>query len=228
MFQATVTRRHSPRTQSSPRSRNCRKPSTDLIMPNTGSGTCLRSTRSFLPSWVLSRCATASIGVGFSGAVGAAAKPTMPDDAARLACPYQDCVARPQPAWHCHRLSVWHRRALVTCMHHAASDLQALADDPNSVSFASRAPSQPAVCSPAAAGGMLRQTGLVSSPPSASWVRDFRGCDLWPTWFSRLFRWSSCSTPSLLRNPYRPCRDRRPGASTGPSSPASRPPSPRW
>ena len=110
MFQATVTRRHSPRTQSSPRSRNCRKPSTDLIMPNTGSGTCLRSTQSFLPSWVLSRCATASTGVGFSGAVGAAAKPTMPDDAARLACPHRDCVAGRQPAWPCRRLSIWHRR----------------------------------------------------------------------------------------------------------------------
>ena len=43
MFQAMVTRLHSPRTQSNPRSKNCRKPSTDLIMPNTGSGTCLRN-----------------------------------------------------------------------------------------------------------------------------------------------------------------------------------------
>jgi len=43
MFQAMVTRLHSPRTRSSPRSRNCRNPSTDLMMPNTGSGTCLRS-----------------------------------------------------------------------------------------------------------------------------------------------------------------------------------------
>src|SRR3984885_14429191 len=42
-FQAIVTRLHSPRTLSSPRSENCRNPSTDLIMPNTGSGVCLRS-----------------------------------------------------------------------------------------------------------------------------------------------------------------------------------------
>ena len=40
MFQAIVTRLHSPRTLSSPRSRNWRKPSTDLTMPNTGSGVC--------------------------------------------------------------------------------------------------------------------------------------------------------------------------------------------
>jgi hypothetical protein len=38
MFQAMVTRLHSPRTLLSPRSRNCRKPRTDLMMPNTGSG----------------------------------------------------------------------------------------------------------------------------------------------------------------------------------------------
>jgi carbonic anhydrase len=31
-----------PWTRSRPRNRNCRKPSTDLMMPNTGSGTCLR------------------------------------------------------------------------------------------------------------------------------------------------------------------------------------------
>ena len=42
MFQAMVTRLHSPRTQSSPRSRNWRNPITDLMMPNTGSGVCLR------------------------------------------------------------------------------------------------------------------------------------------------------------------------------------------
>jgi hypothetical protein len=42
MFQAIVTRLHSPRTLSSPRSRNWRKPRTDLTMPNTGSGMCLR------------------------------------------------------------------------------------------------------------------------------------------------------------------------------------------
>jgi len=43
MFHAMVTRLHSPRTCSKPRIRNCRNPSTDLMMPNTGSGTCLRS-----------------------------------------------------------------------------------------------------------------------------------------------------------------------------------------
>src|SRR6202030_2767043 len=42
MFQAMVTRLHSPRTPSSPRSRNWRNPITDLMMPNTGSGVCLR------------------------------------------------------------------------------------------------------------------------------------------------------------------------------------------
>jgi len=43
IFQAMVTRLHSPRTRSIPRSRNWRNPSTDLMMPNTGSGICLRS-----------------------------------------------------------------------------------------------------------------------------------------------------------------------------------------
>ena len=42
MFQAMVTRLHSPRTLSRPRIENCRKPRTDLMMPNTGSGVCLR------------------------------------------------------------------------------------------------------------------------------------------------------------------------------------------
>ena len=42
MFQAMVTKLHSPRHFSSPRSRNWRKPRTDLMMPNTGSGVCLR------------------------------------------------------------------------------------------------------------------------------------------------------------------------------------------
>ncbi len=42
MFQAMVTRLHSPRTLSSPRSRNWRNPITDLMIPNTGSGVCLR------------------------------------------------------------------------------------------------------------------------------------------------------------------------------------------
>src|ERR1039458_5730438 len=42
MFHAMATRLHSPRTLSRPRSRNWRNPSTDLMMPNTGSGVCLR------------------------------------------------------------------------------------------------------------------------------------------------------------------------------------------
>jgi len=42
MFHAIVTRLHSPRTLSSPRSRNWRKPRTDLTIPNTGSGVCFR------------------------------------------------------------------------------------------------------------------------------------------------------------------------------------------
>ena len=42
MFHAMVTRVHSPWTFSSPRSRNWRKPITDLMIPNTGSGICLR------------------------------------------------------------------------------------------------------------------------------------------------------------------------------------------
>jgi hypothetical protein len=42
MFHAMVTRLHSPWTLSSPRSRNWRKPITDLMIPNTGSGVCLR------------------------------------------------------------------------------------------------------------------------------------------------------------------------------------------
>jgi hypothetical protein len=43
MFHAMVTRLHSPRAFSRPRIENCRKPITDLMMPNTGSGVCLRS-----------------------------------------------------------------------------------------------------------------------------------------------------------------------------------------
>jgi transposase len=39
---AMVTRLHSPRALSRPRSMNWRNPSTDLMMPNTGSGVCLR------------------------------------------------------------------------------------------------------------------------------------------------------------------------------------------
>jgi hypothetical protein len=42
MFHAMVTKLHSPSTLSSPRNRNWRKPITDLMIPNTGSGVCLR------------------------------------------------------------------------------------------------------------------------------------------------------------------------------------------
>ena len=42
MFRARVTRFHSPVTLSRPRSENWRKPMADLMMPNTGSGVCLR------------------------------------------------------------------------------------------------------------------------------------------------------------------------------------------
>jgi len=45
MFHAMVTRLHSPRTLSRPRSRNWRNPSADLMMPNTGSGIRLRKPR---------------------------------------------------------------------------------------------------------------------------------------------------------------------------------------
>jgi hypothetical protein len=48
-FEAMVTRFHSPRTLSIPRSRNWRNPSTDLIMPNTGSGVCLCKARVSCP-----------------------------------------------------------------------------------------------------------------------------------------------------------------------------------
>ena len=41
-FHAIATSDHSPRTDSRPRSRNCRKRITDLMMPNTGSTVCLR------------------------------------------------------------------------------------------------------------------------------------------------------------------------------------------
>ncbi len=42
-FHAMVTSFHSPRTPASPRNKNWRNPSTDLMMPNTGSGVCLRN-----------------------------------------------------------------------------------------------------------------------------------------------------------------------------------------
>ena len=43
MFQAMVTKFHSPLALSSPRMRICRQPITRLMMPNTGSTVCLRS-----------------------------------------------------------------------------------------------------------------------------------------------------------------------------------------
>lgn len=42
-FHAIVTRLHSPRAFSRPRIENWRNPSTDLMIPKTGSGVCLRS-----------------------------------------------------------------------------------------------------------------------------------------------------------------------------------------
>src|SRR4029077_9537463 len=74
MFHAMVTRLHSPRTLSRLRSRNWRNPITDLMIPNTGSGVCLRRAYLFLPSLVWSRWRIASIGVGFSGGVGSSTK----------------------------------------------------------------------------------------------------------------------------------------------------------
>src|SRR5258708_40340893 len=71
MFQAIVTRLHSPWTWSRPRRRNWRKPITDLMMPNTGSGICLRKAYSFLPSGVCRRWLMAASGGGFSSAGGA-------------------------------------------------------------------------------------------------------------------------------------------------------------
>src|SRR5208282_3136862 len=77
MFHAMVTRFHSPRTLSRPRSRNWRNPSTDLMMPNTGSGVCLRKAWSARPSGVFSLWAIAWTGVGCSGAAGVGAKRTL-------------------------------------------------------------------------------------------------------------------------------------------------------
>src|SRR6476660_6863681 len=79
MFHAMVTRLHSPRTLSSPRSRNWRNPITDLMIPNTGSGVCLRRAYCCLPFGVRRRYAMASMGVGFFGAGGAAAKRSRRD-----------------------------------------------------------------------------------------------------------------------------------------------------
>src|ERR1017187_10739413 len=75
MFQLIVTRCHSPLTFSSPRSRHWRYPITDLMMPNTGSGVCLRSAYSFLPRGVFSRYAIFCTAVAdWGGDFGAAAK----------------------------------------------------------------------------------------------------------------------------------------------------------
>ena len=41
-FHARYTNDHSPLTLFNPRKENCRKPITDLMMPNTGSTVCLR------------------------------------------------------------------------------------------------------------------------------------------------------------------------------------------
>ena len=69
MFHAMVTRFHSPRTLSRPRSRHCRNPSTDLILPNTGSGVWRRWPGETFPSlkyplsfgaWVTSAAITSS------------------------------------------------------------------------------------------------------------------------------------------------------------------------
>ena len=49
-FQARVTRFHSPLTSLRPRRWNCRKPITDWMMPNTGSGVCLRRAWVYRPS----------------------------------------------------------------------------------------------------------------------------------------------------------------------------------
>ena len=74
MFQAMVTRLRSLRTLSRPRNRNWRKPSADLMTPNTGSGVCLRKAWTFLPAGVFSLCAIVSAGVGSAGAGGGGAK----------------------------------------------------------------------------------------------------------------------------------------------------------
>src|SRR5229473_8685006 len=59
-FQASATRFHSPLTLSRPRSRNCRKPSTDLTMPITGSTVHLRCAYKPRPSFVFRRWRMAS------------------------------------------------------------------------------------------------------------------------------------------------------------------------
>jgi len=75
MFQLRVTRFHSPLTLLSPRSRHCRWAITDLMMPHTGFGVCLRSPYSFFPRGVRNRYAIFSSGVaGSGGDFGARAK----------------------------------------------------------------------------------------------------------------------------------------------------------
>ena len=68
MFRARVTKFHSPLTLSRPRRWNCRKPITDLMMPNAGSGICLRLASVCLPLGVASRCSIACNAVASSGA----------------------------------------------------------------------------------------------------------------------------------------------------------------
>ena len=75
-FQAMVTRLHWPCTFSSPRKRNWRNPSADLIMPKTGSGMHL-SWRQALAFGRLQAAAMASTGVGFCGAGGAPANRSL-------------------------------------------------------------------------------------------------------------------------------------------------------
>ncbi len=73
MFQAMVTKLHSPWALASPRMLIWRQPITLLMMPNTGSTVCLRRPYNVRPACVPSRCAictTGSVdwGCGASGA----------------------------------------------------------------------------------------------------------------------------------------------------------------
>ncbi len=78
-FQAMVTKFHSPWTLSMPRSPNWRNPITDLIMPKTGSGVCLRKAQSL---FAFGRAQAMGHGLdrgGSTGAGGAAAKRSSSD-----------------------------------------------------------------------------------------------------------------------------------------------------
>jgi len=66
-FQAVHTRLHSPRTLASPRNENCLNPSTDLMIPNTGSTVCLRNAYRVRPNLVLSLWAIFRAAVALSG-----------------------------------------------------------------------------------------------------------------------------------------------------------------